>query len=104
MSASLYLPLKERLVKLALNITSERESSFAESSGPSTLHPIPTVELTSRVKGVWEETHAGEDVSQASSAAKRVEVVRSVMDLVGRDLVVTPIFNGDVSWIFRTRY
>ena len=100
MSASLYLPLKEGLVDLALSVTSERESAFAESPSPSALRPISTADLRTRVKGVWEAIYSGEDASQGSSAVNRVEVVRSVMELVGRDMVVTPIFNGDVSCPF----
>ncbi len=94
---SSYIPLRHGLADLAQSISAERESSFEVTPLAPVLPPIPPSELTPRVKAVWGSCQG----DQGSSNGSRVEVVRSVLDLVGRDLVVSPIVNGDVSSFIR---
>lgn len=93
MSCSLYIPLKEGLLELAHSISTDREASFSQTPLSPALPPIPPSDLTNQVKAVWEQSQSEE----GSSNGRWVEIVRSVLDLLGRDMVVTPFVNGDVS-------
>lgn len=93
MTSSLYVSLRDGLRDLGRAFSTEREPSFAPSSLPPTLPPVSPSDLTARVQAVWD----GCQSDQESSSGRRVEVVRSVLDLAGRDLVIAPIVNGDVS-------
>lgn len=93
MSNSLYASLKGGLGELAHSLETHRQASFAPVTGSSALPPIAPADLTDQVRNVWTSCES----DQGSSRARRVEVVKSVLDLVGRDLVVTPVYNGDVS-------
>jgi hypothetical protein len=49
------------------------------------------------VHGLWTPLWAEFTGTQSLEGAKRGEVVRGVMDLVGREMAVTPIVHGEVS-------
>jgi hypothetical protein len=48
-----------------------------------------------KIQVIWEEVN-GKDAGQSSNPARHVEMVRSIMELLGRDLVVAPIVSGEV--------
>ena len=94
MSSYLYSQLTRSINDLAESISSNRQTSspYPALSYAST-NPVSPLELTDRVSRLWEACQS----DQGSSSGQKLEVIRSIMDLVGRDLVVTPVVNGDVS-------
>ena len=93
MSSYLYSQLTQDITELAESISRERQVSSSEAALSSITTPISPSELTDRVSRVWDACQS----DQRSSSGQKLEIVRSVMDIVGRDLVVTPVVNGVVS-------
>lgn len=79
MVSNLYSDLRDSVLAIAQRQDQTREASV--------------VAIQSAWQQVWDE-YAG---SQSSEGKEREEMVRSVMDLIGRDLVVSPIASGEVS-------
>lgn len=57
--------------------------------------PIPASELESKLSQAW-ETYSN-DPSLMNGTAKNPDLVRAVLELVGREFVVLSIVNGEVS-------
>lgn len=55
------------------------------------------------VQSAWQLVWSEYTGSQSSEGKERVEMVRNVMDLVGRDLVVSSIASGEVSRLLLSR-
>jgi hypothetical protein len=97
MASSLYPVLHTSLTSLAQSISSRGASHYPTAEGSNALPAISTEQLREAIKDAWEPAWEAFTGSQSSEGAKRGEIVRSVMDLLGRELVVTPVVHGEVS-------
>ncbi|KAK8849711.1 hypothetical protein IAR55_005046 [Kwoniella newhampshirensis] len=78
------------------NLTSSL--STLTSSYPSTRQlpvPIPVSELTSQLVEIWQRCSVDLNKAEGSSNSSN-DVVRGVLELVGRELVIVPITNGEL--------
>lgn len=100
--SGLHTQLKEALLPLCNDPLPQSEAGSSE------------IELQTRIqsvwKPIWEEIQAASSTSAA--AEKRVDIVRSVLELLGREIVLTPVVDGevrlyckqaDISWSSRMR-
>jgi hypothetical protein len=97
MVSSLYPSLHTSLLSLSQSTSSQRSPQYSSVPLPPVLPPIPPQQLKSAVHGLWTQLWAEFTGTQSLEGAKRGEVVRGVMDLVGREMAVTPIVHGEVS-------
>ena len=89
LTAALYPTLRRGIEDLVSSYAGRSQAASSSSA------PIPTDELSEKVKDVWSSSYADEDEAEGSQSRKG-DIVRSVMDLVGRDVVVSPLVNGEV--------
>ncbi|WWD20341.1 hypothetical protein CI109_104817 [Kwoniella shandongensis] len=82
---SFYPTLKSSLSTLLSTYPPTRESSI----------PIPPSELTTQLEEVWQRCSGSSDQPEGS-ATKSVDMIRGVLELVGRELVVVPITSGEL--------
>ena len=92
MSSSLYIPLRDSLIEFTNTVSAERDGPTFRVTPQSTLNPIPGKDLNARIRTIWESFQSEE----GSSTQNRLDVIRNVLDLVGRDIAVTPLVDGDV--------
>ncbi|WVR08034.1 hypothetical protein IAU60_005078 [Kwoniella sp. DSM 27419] len=85
MAATLYPTLKDSITSVIQSYPSPRADTA----------PIPAPGLTEQVREAWTTASAGLDASESSSKAG--DVVRTVLEVVGRDMVVLPITSGELS-------
>lgn len=97
MVSSLYPSLHTSLLSLSQSTSTQRSPHYSSVPLPPVLPPIPPEQLKSAVHGVWTPLWSDFTGKQSLEGAKRGEVVRGVMDLVGRELAVTPIVHEEVS-------
>lgn len=71
---------------------------------PGTLDPGYVSSLTSKVEAIWRPVFEayGDGLGSASSSTasaneKRIDLVRTVLELVGKDVVLAPLMDGEVS-------
>lgn len=102
MASSLYIPLKESLVNLSHELATTRESDYSTSSA-QVLPSIPKTQLEEQLRSLWITAYGDGASGQESSGSRHPEVVRSVLDLVGRDLTVSAVVNGEVCSIPKSR-
>ncbi|WVF68236.1 hypothetical protein IAT40_003001 [Kwoniella sp. CBS 6097] len=84
MASALYPSLKTALADVVNAYPSDRQSSS----------PIPPAELTEKVRHVWNTASAGLNAPESSS--KSGDVIRTILEVVGREIVVAPIISGEV--------
>ncbi|WVQ95789.1 hypothetical protein IAU59_002888 [Kwoniella sp. CBS 9459] len=84
MAASLYPSLKTALAGVVNAYPSDRQ--------PVTT--IPPLELSDKLQSVWKEASVGLDAPESSS--KSGDVIRTILEVVGRDIVVAPITSGEI--------
>ncbi|ORY34712.1 THO complex subunit 1 transcription elongation factor-domain-containing protein [Naematelia encephala] len=92
MVSSLYISLKSDLDDLCKSLASEREHSSSSSSLPPDLVAIPSDQLRPRVEELWTSNFS----SPGASGSRHAEVVRSALDLLGREVIVAPLANGEI--------
>ena len=88
MSVALYPRLRADLTGLADDL----ERSRAGNPTPD----LPPAELESKVKTLWGNATSSQDAAGSSSVSRPGEVLRSLMEVLGRDLVVSPLISGQV--------
>ena len=103
MSATLHSLLKTNLVAIVTNLDAHRtESLSGQRDIPSDL---PT-EFLPEIKTFWDRSNdidignRTNGQGEGSSHGRRGEMIRSTMDLIGRDIVIMPIVLEHVSWVF----
>lgn len=87
----MYTTLRDELDALVAANWSTRQARLPSHAGAGALPPLPAGQLRNQVRDVWARL-----AQQEPSSSKRAEVIRSTMDLVGRDLAVRPVVNLDV--------
>ncbi|GFZ49697.1 hypothetical protein JCM24511_07099 [Saitozyma sp. JCM 24511] len=97
MVSSLYPSLHTSLLSLSQSTSTQRSPHYSSVPLPPVLPPIPPEQLKSAVQGVWTPLWSDFTGAQSLEGAKRGEVVRGVMDLVGRELAVTPIVHEELA-------
>jgi hypothetical protein len=100
MATEIYQSLRSGLTSLASSLSSQRD--FSDTS-TSVLPALPPTDLAEQVKHVWERCNTGGHTEGSASGpstaeGRKVEVIRSVLELVGKDVVVGAIVGGEVSW------
>ncbi|WOO82222.1 THO complex subunit 1 [Vanrija pseudolonga] len=88
--ASLYTTLADGLSSLATASWETRTPLLSAATGPGPLAPLDPAELRAEVEKVWAAAGGGE----SSSGGRRLDVVRSTLDLVGRDVAERPVVDG----------
>ncbi|KAL1412514.1 hypothetical protein Q8F55_000260 [Vanrija albida] len=88
--ASLYTTLADGLSALASASWAAREPLLAAAAGPAPLPPLDEEQLRAQVEAVWTAAGGGE----SSSGGRRLDVVKSTLDLVGRDVAERPVVDG----------
>lgn len=91
--ASLYTVLADGLSSLATASWATRAPLLGSANGPAPLPPLDAGSLRAEVEKVWAAAGGGE----SSSGGRRLDVVRSTLDLVGRDVAERPVVDGLVS-------
>lgn len=86
----MYAKLRDELEALSTTSWTERQAELASHTGPAALSPLDAATLTSHVKGIWSS------IPHDASSSRHAEVVRSTLDLVGRDIAVRAVVNGKV--------
>ncbi|KAK4685075.1 THO complex subunit 1, partial [Tremellales sp. Uapishka_1] len=89
MAATLYPTLKDQLQNLVAAISSSRSFS---APYPPFLPQISDQDLRPRLQNLWDAVHGNE----GTSAGPKVDLVRSILDLVGRDLTVGAVASGEL--------
>lgn len=98
MVSSLYMTLRGSVLDLAQSNEQNRQGQITgQSALLPALPPVPPEQLKAEVAPLWERAWSEYAGSQSSEGKDRVEMVRSVMDLVGRDVVVSPLTSNEVS-------
>ncbi|OCF34437.1 hypothetical protein I316_03951 [Kwoniella heveanensis BCC8398] len=85
MASSLYPSLKTAVAGVVNGYPSDRHSSQS---------PIPPAELTERLEHVWKEASPG--LNALDSSSKSGDVIRTILEVVGRETVVLPITSGEI--------
>lgn len=92
MATPLYASLRDELVALTQSIWVAREPLLAAHEGPSALQPLDAEQLRQQVTDVWARTSG----SGEPSTGKRIDVLRSTLEMVARDVAVRPIMDAEV--------
>lgn len=92
MATPLYATLRDDLVALTQSIWAAREPLLAAHEGPGALPPLDAEQLRQQVADVWARTNG----SGEPSTGKRVDVLRSTLEMVARDVAVRPIMDAEV--------
>ncbi|WRT69725.1 uncharacterized protein IL334_006715 [Kwoniella shivajii] len=85
MASRLYPSLKTAIASVV--------SSYSPAREP--VQPILSSELKERLSEIWSESSVGLNASESSS--KSGDVVRTVLEVIGRDVVVLPITSGELA-------
>jgi THO complex subunit 1 len=98
MSLALHSSLAASLTSLSQSALASRSSQPSSSTDP--FPPLPADQLREQVQQIWVEAYR-EDSQQAKG--RRVELVKSVLELVGRELVISPISTGEVNCVSKSK-
>ncbi|RXK39720.1 hypothetical protein M231_03075 [Tremella mesenterica] len=92
--SSLYPSLRSAVTDVVNDVSSGRFTSISPPF-PSALTPIPRDQLVDRLQSVWSSLSANGDAQQSSSS-RHVDLLRSTLELVGKDVVIQPIVSGEL--------
>lgn len=88
---SLHALLRDELSSLAKSTSTSRSAALKKHAGAGSLPPLDGTKLRESVKNAWDTATAA-----ASSSSKSRDVLRSTLDLVGRDVAVRPVMDGSL--------
>jgi hypothetical protein len=87
MPPALYNSLRPALVSLSQDVDRKRAKSKMPSPVPAVKRPIATEEMRSQVSDVWTRS-ASEAGLKKSSLGSHLDIARTVLELVGRELIM----------------
>lgn len=92
MSTALHTSLISSLSPLASSASASRSNQPSSSTAP--IPALPADQLEEQVRHIWTTSYqdGGKELK-----GKKVEMMKTVMELVGRELTVSPIVSGEVS-------
>ena len=89
-----YASLKNGANEIVQAVESDRAIQYADTVPPSPL-PLAPVEITDRIAHLWRSCSANIDAQHASSS-KHVDLLRTALELVGKDVVIAPIASAEL--------
>lgn len=97
MPPALYTSLRPALVKLSQDVDRKRAKSKMPSPVPAVKPPIAIEEMRLQVTEVWTRS-ASEAGMETGGLGKHLDIARSVLELVGRELIMAvPVCLGSFS-------
>lgn len=87
MPPALYAALRSSLLSLGQAVDAQRAEKPLPQAIPAVREALDPVELESKVRQLWEECRPYARFDQGVTG-KHVEVARSVLELVGRELIM----------------
>lgn len=95
--AALRSSLESSLGALIKSTDTKRARELKRHTGNSPLPALDAVALHKSISALWSKSGGTESVTAEPSSSKSKDVLRSVLDMVGRDTALRPVITGDLA-------
>lgn len=90
-ATTLQSSLTKDLSGLLGTLGKKRQTELKKHKGAGPLKPLDAADLRAKVDAIWSKNH------DEGPSSRRPDVLRGTMDVVGRDIALRPVVNGEVS-------
>lgn len=89
-ATTLHANLRTDLLGVLGSLGQKRQTELKKHKGPEALKPLDADDLRKQVDAIWSKNY------DEGPSSRRPDVLRTTLDLVGRDLALRPIVTGEV--------